>query len=1384
MFSFLYRGARTAFMAACAFLMNCFSLEALPLLWQYGAPHDFGIHSVAAGSEGALYLLVARGSPGEMRLLALDPDRTLLWSRSVWKASPGSQAQAAATPLVDEQGVIHLAVGDPMNPAAGRLLAIAPDGSTQRETSLEGLPMRSPAQSLDKTIYLVLDGKHLDAHGADGARRWRFTVEGNITSSPVIGPDGTVYLGSGKDGFPREWTLHAIASDGAERWRYKSPDMVSTGAVGADGSLCFSTETGRLYMVNPDGALRWRLEFPRSFFGADLSPPVIGPDGTVYLTSLNQSAYAISYQGEIKWSFSSDVHMALTVVSPLVSADGTVYVCGSNNIVYALDPDGNLKAEREIPAYLQPFSLITEHGAYFYSGSALFALETSSGPAAGPWPMVGAQPGRTSRFSQTIAPYAPSEVTATLAGNGRSARIEWAEVVGLPVYEVWRSATDRLEDATLIASSIPELNHLDSLGMAGVTYAYWVRARTAVAVGEFSEPAMVSILPDGPGGLLWHFKDQQNLYPGGIALDGEGRIFAGNSDGTLFCFNPDGAMAWRFETGHSILSAPSIGADGGIYVGSVLVNDFSFFGSRPGSLFCLNPDGSLRWQYGTNGVAASVAIGVDGTVYAGTTGNRFMAIDPDGRLRWEYQRGPEYRPVLSAPVLFESGPVFFGALVAFSLEGELLWELPDAVMDVPSPALSGGMTVYAGDTTRGWRRGLSAYGLDGGLHWHIPSIAPSASPVLGLDGTMYLGLEDGRMMAFSNNQPQWSFQAGGRISSSPALDSGGNLYFGSDDGNLYCLDHEGSKRWELPLGSAVRGAVAIGPEGRVYVSADEGGLYVFQGYGPLAETDWPCSQGDSARSGLMRRSPAAPNAPQNVWASQGSVLGVAHLTWSSVPEAVAYEIRRGISDDLGAAEILVENLSGRPEFRDRTAVNGQSYYYWIRAKGLGQSSEFAPPVPGYHNTDARFVRLRGRMPSTPAIAPDGTLFLTLAESPPHRGARLTALDPEGNMIWEYVVPSPPLRSPPLLTAPVLGKDGTLYFGANDGRGFAVRPDGTLKWEFSTYWIVAPPALAENMVLFASKLDGFLYALDFDGTLLWKTDTKADYYSAPYIGVDETIYIFGYPNFLTALSPDGVIQWRQTLQLFPAFGMAFGEDGTLFAATYGRVAAYDGEQKRWENAFGFAAAPPVISADGALYLVNNQGAIHKVSADGEIAAVFQLENPDRVVTQLSLAGDGSLMAGTSGRTLLILNPDFSLKAEISMGQQHQPVSTPVIGPGGEVYLGADTGQFLVLQSDFRMPSRGWPTSRGYAAQTASWPTGTGPEPERLRMLPPQLTRDGRFVFEVKPGTRQAYLVEGSNDLIHWTPATEVKAITTPEILTFQVDPARPAFFFRLVESAEQ
>ena len=113
---------------------------------------------------------------------------------------------------------------------------------------------------------------------------WEFETGDMVQSSPAIGSDATIYVGSYDN------KLYAINPDGSKKWAFETGNYVlPSPAIGSDGTIYVGSEDNNLYAINPDGTKKWAFDT-----GDDVnSSPAIGSDGTIYFGSDDGYFYAI-----------------------------------------------------------------------------------------------------------------------------------------------------------------------------------------------------------------------------------------------------------------------------------------------------------------------------------------------------------------------------------------------------------------------------------------------------------------------------------------------------------------------------------------------------------------------------------------------------------------------------------------------------------------------------------------------------------------------------------------------------------------------------------------------------------------------------------------------------------------------------------------------------------------------------------------------------------------------------------------------------------------------------------------------------------------------------------------------------------------------------------
>lgn len=212
----------------------------------------------------------------------------------------------------------------------GGIAAIAAStGASRWVANVTGPIDSSPVVGGDGSVYVgSVNGTLYALRPATGETRWEFTAGSFISSSPALGRDGILYFGTGSG------RLMAVTTNGQERWSFQTGDVIlSSPAIGRDGTIYVGSSDRHLYAITPDGQLKWRF----ATGGVVLGSPAIAWDGTVYIGSTDQTLYALNADGSLKWSHFTN---GIIDASPVVGADGTVYFASGDAFFYALNPEG------------------------------------------------------------------------------------------------------------------------------------------------------------------------------------------------------------------------------------------------------------------------------------------------------------------------------------------------------------------------------------------------------------------------------------------------------------------------------------------------------------------------------------------------------------------------------------------------------------------------------------------------------------------------------------------------------------------------------------------------------------------------------------------------------------------------------------------------------------------------------------------------------------------------------------------------------------------------------------------------------------------------------------------------------------------------------------
>ena len=173
--------------------------------------------------------------------------------------------------------------------------------------------------------------------------------------------------------------------------------------------------------------------------------------------------------------------------------------------------------------------------------------------------------------------------------------------------------------------------------------------------------------------------------------------------------------------------------------------------------------------------------------------------------------------------------------------------------------------------------------------------------------------------------------------------------------------------------------------------------------------------------------------------------------------------------------------------------------------------------------------------------------------------------------------------------PAVDADGTIYFGSHDKKLYALKSDGSKKWEYLTGGqIISSPAIGKDGTIYFSSVDGRLHAVQPDGTRRWVLETGGITPSSPVIDDDGSIYI-GVNKGFWAVSPDGKKRWDGYTGAPVDATPVIPGDGTVYFASINRylygIQTEDGKWKFTMDCQNALVASPVLSSDGMTYILN-------------------------------------------------------------------------------------------------------------------------------------------------------------------------------------------------------
>jgi len=216
----------------------------------------------------------------------------------------------------------------------------------------------SPAIGSDGMICVGSMDNSLYAITSAGVMFWSYVTAGGIDqSSPAIDTGNSIYIGSADKAF------YSIRSDGSLRWSYVSADALSSSPAIDTNGMIYVGFSGCVNSMNSTGSIVWSY----GTAGPVVSSPALTAGGTVCSGSDDNRIYSISSVGLLCWSYET---AGEDDSSPAIAQDERVFIGSRDNNIYSIDSNGLLSWSYAIPMigpYTSP--AISASGTLYFAGN-------------------------------------------------------------------------------------------------------------------------------------------------------------------------------------------------------------------------------------------------------------------------------------------------------------------------------------------------------------------------------------------------------------------------------------------------------------------------------------------------------------------------------------------------------------------------------------------------------------------------------------------------------------------------------------------------------------------------------------------------------------------------------------------------------------------------------------------------------------------------------------------------------------------------------------------------------------------------------------------------------------------------------------------------------
>ena len=360
---------------------------------------------------------------------------------------------------------------------------------------------------------------------------------------------------------------------------------------------------------------------------------------------------------------------------------------------------------------------------------------------------------------------------------------------------------------------------------------------------------------------------------------------------------------------------------------------------------------------------------------------------------------------------------------------------------------------------------------------------------------------------------------------------------------------------------------------------------------------------------------------------------------------------------------------------------------------------------------------------------------------------------EGSVLWSFDTKGV-IASHPIEGNAVLGSDGTIFI-TSENKIFAINPDGTKKWEYSSedwvyssiaigingklflgmnnklcafnaatgdkVWetviggeydhVMTTPAIGNDGTVYTGSNNGSFYAINNEtGEIIWEFNAKASIdFVSPVIGSDGTVYFGTFEKKIFALYDNGTKKWEFNLSDIspnPTYSpFAMGSDGTIYTGINSDLYAINPNNGSiiWHKQLEYSLVShitPIVGCNDIIY-VGGSGNLYAVNKNGSKIWTFDAKDEGTgaaISTSPTLGNDGTIYFGVyyganMHKLFAVDINNQSVKWTILFTDQSDVIkASPAISSDGKLYIGINQKLYAIETSSTGLANCPWPRWR--------------------------------------------------------------------------------------------